>query len=71
MGMLKQLFWGTSVGFALIYFTPEEHYRIMKRNLYKPISKEINKDIVDLVQLTRLAIEGVENTITDFARKSS
>ncbi len=67
--MLKQLFWGTSVGFVMIYFIPEDNYRIMRRNLYKPISKEINKDVVDLVQLTRLTIEGVENTISDFARK--
>lgn len=69
MGMLKQLFWGTSVGFVMIFFIPEDNYRIMRRNLYKPISKEINKDVVDLVQLTRLTIEGVENTISDFARK--
>ena len=69
MGKLKQFVMGTTIGCLFIVFVPEDHYRIMKRNLYKPVSKEINKDIVDLVQLTRITIEGVENTISDFSRK--
>ena len=69
MGKLKQFVWGTTIGCLFIVLVPEDHYRIMKRNLYKPVSKEINKDIVDLVQLTRITIEGIENTISDFSRK--
>jgi len=68
MGKLKQFVWGTSIGCLWIVFAPEDHYRIMKRNIFKPVSKEINKDVVDLVQLTRITIQGIENTITDFSR---
>ena len=69
MGRLKRFAIGTGLGFLFISLIPDDHYRIFRRNFYKPISKEINKVEIDIAKVLRLSIEGIEDTFKDYWKK--
>ncbi len=64
MGIVKFAV-GAGTGCLFLLILPDNSYRIFRSNLYKPISKEINKTEIDLAKVLRLSIEGVSGVAQD------
>ena len=66
MSKLRKFAFGTGFGVLFITLLPDDHYRIFRRNFYRPISKEINKTEIDIAKVLRYSIEGIEDTFKEY-----
>lgn len=69
MGVFGSLITGSACGCLFIYLLPNDYYRIFSYNLRRPISKELDKDEVDVLKIFQLSVWGAGNTVSDVWNK--
>ena len=62
MGFISQFILGSAVGFVFIYSMDNFYYVTLRRNVGQPASEELNKDKIDLNQLSKTVTRGLGQT---------